>query len=428
MKKAKIHRIHRRNLRQDGPRVFVFLLAVIAGLQSSTAGAQQSVGETTDQQVEVDFQIAQYRFPIRLPDGFRLESLTTDLELPRIIHFAGSRMFIGSRSGKVYWMDPPYDKPNILIELDEYPHSVVIQDGYIFIAETNRITYAPWTPDVTSLSSRDMQLLVELPGGRGHNSRTLKAGPDGRLYVSLGIRGNCSDEFLDESYPAQSRRGGVYILSVERGDGNQALKGSLEPFAAGLRNPVGLDWQPGTNVLYASNNGPDHWGYEQPREYLSKLEAGSFHGMPWFQYVDDAFVRDACINSSPPRPVAQVSKPVARFPARIAPMDMVFLADDAEAQPYRGDALVALHGSWATADGGSDGDPASRREPAIVRVSFSDSNGETVGTVHEFLSGFQLPNGSRWARPVGIATGPDGQIYFTSDAGLQGLYRLVYAP
>lgn len=408
--------------------IVLFLLSAMLCLQVRSARAQ-AADAPAGQRAEVDFRVGQYSFPIRLPDGFRLEAVTTDLDQPRIIHFADSRMFIGSRSGNVYWMDPPYDQPNVLVTLDDYPHSVVVHGGYIFIAQSSRIAYAPWTPDTHSISSSDLQLLVELPGGRGHSSRTLKVGPDGWLHVSVGISGNCSNEYLDESYAPERRRGGVFLLELEHSDDEPALTATLEPFAAGLRNPIGLDWHPDTGVLYASNNGPDHLGYEEPREYFSRIEEGSFHGMPWYQYIDGEFVRDSCIDSPPPRPVEDISRPVARFPARSAPMDLVFLGEDAAASPYRGDALVALHGSWATSDGGSAyGDPASRREPEIVRVSLAQSNGETVGTAHEFLTGFQLPDGSRWARPVGMATGPDGQIYFTSDAGIQGLFRIVYVP
>ena len=82
------------------------------------------------------------------------------------------------------------------------------------------------------------------------------------------------------------------------------------------------------------------------------------------------------------------------------------------------DAIVALHGSWGTPPGGG---AASRRPPKLVAVRFQDAKAVRVD---DLISGFQLPNGERWARPVGVAFGPDGALYFTSDADTNGLFRL----
>ena len=124
-------------------------------------------------------------------------------------------------------------------------------------------------------------------------------------------------------------------------------------------------------------------------------------------------------------PKESVVVPVASFPARIAPMDLTFVPSDTAFVEYRHDALVALHGSWATSNGGGNGDPATRRDPKIVQVDFNDGE---AGEVRDFMTGFQLPDGQRWARPIGIAMGPDGHIYFSSDAGIQGLFRIRYQP
>jgi glucose/arabinose dehydrogenase len=86
------------------------------------------------------------------------------------------------------------------------------------------------------------------------------------------------------------------------------------------------------------------------------------------------------------------------------------------------DALVALRGSWGTQPGGGAlGNPATRRAPKIVAVRFEDGRAKRVD---DLLTGFQLDDGERWARPVGVAIGPDGALYFTSDSGINGLFRL----
>jgi glucose/arabinose dehydrogenase len=242
-------------------------------------------------------------------------------------------------------------------------------------------------------------------------------GPDNRVYVSIGINGNCSDEYLDGSYPFSDRRGGVYRLD-ESGD-----QPALVPYATGLRNPVGFDWHPATGELYASNNGPDHLGFNQPPEYFSRLSPGSFHGMPWFQFDGRRINRDNCIRRAPPRPIEDVALPVATFPARNAPMGVTFVPAGALDSRFTGNAIVALRGSWATSPGGGMlGARASRRHPKLVMVDFTD--GSPTGSVTDLITGFQRPDGERLLRPVGVAIGADGALYFTSDSHLQGLFRL----
>ena len=197
-------------------------------------------------------------------------------------------------------------------------------------------------------------------------------------------------------------------------------------FASGLRNPVGFDWHPKTKVLYASNNGPDHLGYGLPPEYFSKLLPGSFHGMPWYQYDGYRIRRDACAKGEAPYGIDEVSVPVASFPARNAPMGVVFIPPGTMDDTMTGDAVIALRGSWGTSPSGSSrGDPATRRPPKLVLVRFN--NGE-ADRVDDLLIGFQRENGDRWARPVGVAVGPDGNLYFTSDEQTHGLFRLIRDP
>ena len=354
-------------------------------------------------------------FGAAVPAGYRLELLTADLELPRLLTFApGGDLFIGSRSGHVYRLEPPYTLPRVFVKLDKYPHSVAFRPGEVLIARTDGLYRGPYEPGQDRLAAADVTLLAALPGGRGHNSRTVRIGPDGQIYVSLGIAGNCSDQFLGEPYPFPRQRGGVVVLVEDAGGAR------WQPFAAGLRNPVGFDWHPATGVMYASNNGPDHLGFELPPEYFSRLTAGSFHGMPWYQFDGERLRRDPCIVSEPPR--EDPTPPAATFPARNAPMAVVFVPEGALDARFTGDAIVALRGSWGTSPtGSSNGDPRTRRHPKLVVVRFTDGQ---VARVDDFVTGFQVEDGSRWARPVGVAIGPDGALYFTSDHAVNGLFRL----
>lgn len=396
-----------------GLRQLVFALLPVAGLLSPNVEAGSRDLDYAEQVVQVGGTPER----VRVPAGYRLEVLTEDLEGPRMLTFGPQQdLFIGSKSGRVYRLPPPYREVRTLVRLNDYPHSVAFRDGEILIAQSDGLYRAPYRPGQERINESDIKRIAELPAGGGHSSRTLRIGPDGRVYVSLGISGNCSDEYLDESYRFGERRGGIMVLD-ERGD-----RPGWQVFASGLRNPVGFDWHPETGALYASNNGPDHLGFEQPPEYFSRVDPGSFHGMPWFQFDGKEIIRDTCIKRRPPRPLADVTVPEATFPARNAPMAVAFVGPGVLDSDLEGDAIVALRGSWGTRpSGGFLGPKSTRRPPGIVAVRFSD---DVAQRVDELVSGFQKPDGERWARPVGLAPGPDGALYFTSDGGTDALFRL----
>ena len=369
--------------------------------------------------VEQRLRIAHRDVVVQVPTGSRLELLTDALDGPRLLTFAeNGDLFIGSKAGHVYRLQAPYTKPQILLTMSGYPHSVALRQDQILIAQKDGLYHAPYKLGQSQLAPESLRLLAALPGGGGHSSRSVAIGPDRRIYLSLGISGNCSDEYLGNAYPVSARRGGILVLNEQR------LQASWEVFASGLRNPVGFAWHPSTGELYASNNGPDHQGYDLPPEYFSHVTKGSFHGMPWFQYDGKQIRPDTCIDSPPPRPLGDVLAPVATFPARSAPMGVAFVPPGALQASLENDAVVALRGSWGTQpSGGFIGDPASRRSPKLVVVRFE--NGE-ARRVDDLITGFQLSDGERWARPVGVALGPDGALYFTSDDGVEGLFRLDF--
>lgn len=384
----------------------IFLILWCMALPDALAGIDPLLYE------EQTFTLDNESTPVRVPKGYTLEWLV-DMDRPRMLTFApNGDLFAGSKSGKVYRLPPPYTKSEVLVDLGGYPHSVAFREGEILIARTNGLYRAPYQPGQANISRKEVKLLAKLPSGMGHNTRTVGVGPDGRIYVSLGIQRNCTDQYLGEGYDFDDQRGGVMVLK----EGNGKLK--WEPFASGLRNPVGFDWHPRTGVLYATNNGPDHQGFDQPPEYFSKLTAGSFHGMPWFQYDGQQVNRDDCESDTPPRPIDEVTIPVATFPARNAPLGMAFVPNGAMDEKLEFDAIVALHGSWGKPVGGG---VETRRVPKLVAVRFKD--GKAV-RVDDLVSGFQLTDGERWARPAGVAFGPDGALYFSSDHSINALFRV----
>jgi len=392
------------------------MLRTLSILLLSVAISQVALSDVFDR-VDRSIRINEKSYSVRIPQGYTLELVTDKLDGPRLLAFSSNGdLFIGSKSGNVYRLSPPYTQPQVFLRMGGYPHSVAFRPGEMLIAKTDGLYVTPYEPGQESIGPNAVKLLAALPGGGGHSSRTLAVGPDGRVFLGLGITGNCSDEYLDDSYPFDKRRGGVWVLD------ESDKQARWRTFASGLRNPVGFDWHPQTHELYASNNGPDHLGFDLPPEYFSRLLPGTFHGMPWYWYDGKEIMRDTCIASIAPRPVSDVQKPVATFPSRNAPMGVVFVPAGAMDKSLEYDAIVALRGSWGTRPfGGFVGKASSRRHPKLVVVRFENGKAQKV---EELVTGFQLDNGDRWARPVGVAIGPDGALYFTSDSETHGLFRL----
>ena len=332
-----------------------------------------------------------------------------------MMFFDGDQLLVGSQSDHFYRLDPPYNEPVDIGHLTDYPHSALVRDGYLYVTKMTGLYRIPYTPETDWIEDSELELVVSFKAHSSHNSRTVRLGPDNRLYVSMGWPKNCSNYYVHESYPPDFRMGGILLVD-ETGP-----EPKLVPYASGLRNPVDFDWHPDTGMMYATNNGPDHLGYGQPPEYFARVTEGSFHGMPWYQFDGEKLVVDECADFPAPRPIEDAEIPAATFDAHSAPLGMTFVKSDANLVK-KGDAIVALHGSWVKKGGGIEGDDNERRHPKLALVKFE--NGEPV-EVQDLVSGFQLPDGRRWATPADVAIAPNGDIYFTSDRDIQGLFRVT---
>ena len=392
---------------------FAFAALIWALLVANSSAQTQAFGYD-----EQHFEVDGLSWHLSVPAGYRLE-LLVEMKKPRMLtSIKDDVLLAGSSAGKLYRIKPPYKKVEILAELGGFPHSVAVRNDELLVGMTDGVYRAPYETDSNKpLDDDDFELLAALPAGGGHASRTVAVGPDHKIYLGLGISGNCSDQYIGAGYSFDKQRGGILVLSEQEGRRSQ-----WKPYATGLRNPVGYDWHPDSGVLYASNNGPDHHGYELPLEYFSRIELDSFHGMPWF-WLDkrNQLLPDDCIDSLPPRNDAEL--PVATFPARSAPMGVAFVPSGALQPEMVGSAAVAIHGSWGTKPSGSYfGSKASRRPPQIVLVRFDK---DEASDVVPLIEGLQDAKGNRLARPMGIAFVSDGALYFTSDGGIiEGLFRL----
>lgn len=255
-------------------------------------------------------------------------------------------------------------------------------------------------------------LIRGLPAG-GHTLKTLRLGPDGHLYLNVGSSCNV----CEESDPLRAAM--LRYTTEGKPAGALVTVGRHAPspiWARGLRNTQGFAWHPVTGALYGTNNGADMRSATKggkpdddlPPEHLNIIEAGKHYGWPhcWGdRFTDPNFPGPdgVCSNMQPP---------VMTLPAHSTPIGIAFLDKVAWPEEYRGDALVALHGSW------------NRHEPSgykLVRVHFEQ--GKPV-KVSDFVTGWLKPAGA-WGRPVDIAVGPEGDVYVSDDrAGL--IYRITY--
>jgi glucose/arabinose dehydrogenase len=258
----------------------------------------------------------------------------------------------------------------------DYPFGLAFRGDTMYFAE--RTTVKRRVPGGTPVT-----LVSGIPSG-GHTSRTIVFGPDNRLYLSAGS--SCDVCGWDTPPRAAVTR---YNL-----DGSNP-----HTFATGLRNSVGLAFHPTTGELWANNNDRDNLGDDQPPERLNILRDGRWYGWP------------QCYLPGQPNPeflgadCSGVEPPAITFQAHAAPLGLVFYTGGTFPAEYQGDAFMTYHGSW---------NRSVPVEPKVVRVRVQ--NGRPMA-IEDFVTGWQLPDGSRWGRPVGLLEMPDGALLVSDDDG-----------
>jgi glucose/arabinose dehydrogenase len=266
-------------------------------------------------------------------------------------------------------------------------------DGSLYVGETRRVLRLS-EPDALGRYRQTTVVVDGLPSG-GHNTRTLLFGPDWtHLYVSVGSSCNvCVEE--------DPRRAAIVRYDPE--GGNETL------FATGLRNAVGITFRPGTDELWATNNGRDWLGDDQPPETVHLVREGDDAGWPRChagRIIDPEFGQEQGCEG--------VAPPVVEMQAHSAPLGLGFYRGDGFPLDYRDDLYVAFHGSW------------NRSVPTgykVVRIEMHDG---TAGQVYDFAAGWLRDDGSRWGRPVDVVAGPRGSLYVSDDQG-GIIYRIYYA-
>ena len=174
-------------------------------------------------------------------------------------------------------------------------------------------------------------------------------------------------------------------------------------FASGLRNPVGIAWEPGTKVLFAVVNERDELGNDLVPDYLTSVKDGAFYGWPWSYY--GAHV-DTRVKPARPDMVAKAIAPDYALGPHVASLGLAFSAGDKMPAAWRNGAFIGLHGSW-------NRDPQSGYK--VIFVPFA--NGKPAGEQQEVLTGFLDAQDNARGRPVGVAMAKDGALLVADDVG-----------
>lgn len=337
---------------------------------------------------------------IRSIDGWSVALYADGLRNARMLRFTpGGHLLVSQpRKNRITLLEPDSDGDGmsdgrrLLLDGLNKPHGMDLYDGWLYIAETDavvRIRFDGHTGQTEGLLER---IVSGIPSGGNHWTRTLRFGPDGGMYVSVGSSCNVCED-------GNARRATILRYQPD-GSGEQI-------YASGLRNSVGFDWRPATGEFFATDNGRDLLGDDSPPCELNRIVEGGFYGWPYAIGHGDP---DPDFGAGHEDDVKRSINPVHGFRAHNAPLGMVFLRGKSLPSGLRGAALVALHGSWNRTK--KDG-------YKVVSLHWNED-----GSIEErdFVTGFEVDE-DVIGRPVDVAEGPDGAIYISDDfAG--SIYRV----
>lgn len=269
------------------------------------------------------------------------------------------------------------------------PFGMALLGDTFYVGNTDGVVAFPYAPGVTRITVPGRKLTEFKPGG--HWTRSLLPSPDrSKLFVGVGSLSNIGDSGM----AAEEGRAAIYELDL--------ATGTSRIFASGLRNPVGLAWEPQTGALWTVVNERDGLGDETPPDYLTSVRDGGFYGWPycyWGQTVDDRVPQD-------PSAVAKAITPDYALGGHTASLGLCWLPA-ATLPGFPEGMAIGQHGSW------------NRSTLAGYKVIFVPfANGRPAGPPRDIITGFLAPDEREsYGRPVGVTIGPDGSVLVADDVG-----------
>jgi glucose/arabinose dehydrogenase len=352
-------------------------------------------------------------WPVTLP-GFKVELFATGLENPRLLRAApnGDIFLAESEAGRIkvfrgMTADGKAQQTEVFASGLKQPYGIAFyppgpDPQWVYIGNTNEVIRFPYhNGDLKATGAS--QHIADLPAGGGHWTRAIEFTQDGKqMFVGVGSASNVDDT---DTHPREKNRADILVC-----DPNNC---QLKVYAYGIRNAGGgIAMNPQTGELWCSVNERDALGDNLVPDYITHVQEGGFYGWPWWYIGANQDPRHA---GKHPELKDKVIVPDVLLQPHNASLEFTFYGADKFPAEYKGDLFASEHGSW---------NKAVRVGYEVIRIPLHQT-GHATGEYEDFLTGFVLPDGHVWGRPVGIAVAPDGSL-LVSDDGSNVIWRVSY--
>jgi glucose/arabinose dehydrogenase len=274
-----------------------------------------------------------------------------------------------------------------------HPFGMTVVGEDLYVANADAVVRFPYRDGATSIADPPVKV-ADLPGGptNHHWTKSLVASRDGsRLYVGVGSNSNAAEHGME------IEKDRAAILEIDRASGATRL------FASGLRNPVGMSWNPETGALWTVVNERDELGSDLVPDYLTSVSEDGFYGWPYSYYGQHV---DTRVQPQRPDLVAKAIVPDFALGSHTGSLGLTFYDARLLPERYRGGAFVGQHGSW------------NRRPRSGYKVIFVPfANGRPNGAAEDVLTGFVNEDGDALGRPVGVTVDRAGALLVADDVG-----------
>ncbi|HEV8657195.1 MAG TPA: sorbosone dehydrogenase family protein [Thermoanaerobaculia bacterium] len=338
---------------------------------------------------------------LHVPPGFKVTLFASGFDDPRnMVYAPNGDIFVAEPGGgkiTILRGGRPDQRVTFASGLNE-PFGLAFHENWLYIANVDGLVRTRYESGQTAIAGKP-EHIAELPPG-GHATRNIVFNRDGtKIYIAVGSRSNVNDE---TSTPMRA------AITEMNPDGSGA-----RIFASGLRNPVGLAWNPTTGSLWTAVNERDGLGDDLVPDYVTDVRAGAFYGWP-FSYLGKNI--DPRRKGEHPELVAKAIVPSLLLQAHYAALGIAFYDGKMFPAQYRGGLFVANHGSW---------NRTQRTGYNVVFVPFRD--GRPAGGYDDFVVGWMTDSDSRfvWGRPVGLLVMRDGSLLVSDDGG-GVIWRVTY--
>jgi glucose/arabinose dehydrogenase len=399
--------------------VALFVLSYAAATQNDILNSQYKAGIGPSEKIQLPPPFAtpsvsnnskvigwpKGRMPTPAP-GFEVSLFAEDLQNPRLAYVLPNKDILvvevsnrrqRSMNGITLFRDTNKDgQPDvreIFLSGLNRPYGMLLLGNWFYVGNTDGVVRYPYRSGQTKIDGKGQKIL-DLPVG-GHHTRNLIADAAGRkIYVAVGSRSNVDEDGMDAK---DARRAAILQVNPD-GSG-------MRVFASGLRNPVGMDWESKTNVLWTVVNERDHLGDDLVPDYLTSVREGAFYGWPYAYFGQN---EDPRKKGQRPDLVARTTMPEYALGSHVAALGLVFYRGNSFPPRYQGGAFIGMHGSW------------NRSKLVGFKVAFVRfESGKPVGPLEDILTGFIANEKSSevYGRPVGVTEAPDGSLLVADDAG-----------